>query len=415
MDVSPAVTDAYAQCAPSTPLSKLRGIFEENDDVRVVLVVGDDGVAGVVPRDDLVSSHQDPDEKAASVMRSPPRVDRTEDVREVARLMVESGLKLLPAFEGEQFVGVVTDRSILRVVRENLDALDVEDVFTRDLVYVSPETTLGEVIGTLRNHGVSHVPVVDGDRRPVGMVSIYDLVEFATREMKREQGGSHDGFDGHGGQGSTQNYRTHGGRGERAGVAARMLDLPVRDVMTTPAETVDADVPLGAAVERMLEMNYSSLLVASDDVAFPLGIVTTTDVLRALTVTEERHLPVQVFNVDLLTDLSRETIAERIEEIDGKYGEMDVLEANVVFHRHDETRHGVPLLLATTRLFTDEGRFSGSGEGYGARAAFDESADTLERNVLEDKDRKSVDKTAADSPEKRRERNEKLLGWWLES
>jgi hypothetical protein len=168
---------------------------------------------------------------------------------------------------------------------------------------------------------------------------------------------------------------------------------------------------VGAFVtQERLENDYSSLLVESDSVEWPLGIVTTTDVLEALTVTEDDRMNVQVFGVDLLDTLTRGDIAERIERIDEKYGDMDVLEANVVFHQHQERNRGIHLILSTVRLFTDEGRFSGSAEEYGAKPAFRAAADVVEENVIEDKERKqTLERNKMD-----RERTQRLLGWWLE-
>ncbi|MFB6131267.1 MAG: CBS domain-containing protein [Salinigranum sp.] len=409
MDISDAVTTEFRQFDPSTRVAKLRGAFDTDPRSRVLVIAGDEGFEGVVSRRRLLSSHHSPDERASSVMRSAPRVTRTEDVREVARLMVESELDLLPVFEGEDLFGVVTSRDLLEGVEPYLDALDVEDVFTRDLVFVQSETTVGEVISRFRTNGFSHLPVIDGDDVR-GMISVYDLVDFTVRKNEREQGGSPDGFDEHGGEGSAETYHTHSGYGERAGFKARLLDVPARDVMSNPAATVEFDRPLDEAVDEMLEKNYSSLLVTTPDVAGAVGIVTTTDVLRALTWTDEDHIDVQVFGVDMLDDLDREGIAEAIEEIDDKYEEMTIIEANVNVHRHKEQLRGTPLLLVTIRLFTDRGQFSGSGEGYGARVAFDKATDVLERNVLDDKERAASEQVSED----KQERAEELLGWWIQ-
>ena len=283
MDISDACSREFESVSPETTLSKVRGAFSTNDRARVLVVLDDGEFVGVVTRKQLLGSKHSPDEKVRSVMGNPPRVDRTEDVRETARLFVESGLNLLPVFEGEEFYGVVTTQGLLEHVQEYLDALSVADVATSQLLTVSPDATLGEVINQVREFGVSRLPVVDENDDAVGMVSVYDLVEFTVRDMDREQGGSLEGFDAHGGEGSRADYNATGGHGERSGFEARMLDLPARDVMSTPAETVEADRPLDEAAERMLEGNLSSLVVSSGDVAWPLGIVTTTDVLRALT------------------------------------------------------------------------------------------------------------------------------------
>ena len=409
MNVADAVTTEYVDVNPGTRVGKIRGLFDEDRNLEAILVRGDGKFDGLVTRKQLIASHHQPNEKVESIKRSAPRIERTEDVRETARLMVENELKLLPVFEDGRFEAVVTASDLLSMVQENLGALDVSDVYTQDLISVEPETTVGEVIHTIRTHKFTRVPVVDDDEA-VGMISVYDLIDFTTRQVEREQGGNNDASDSHGGNVSKSQGRTHGGWGERSGFEARLLNVPARDVMSSPAATVAPDVGLDEAFEQMLEKDYSSLVVVPDEFTAPVGIVTETDLLRALTWTEEEQMDVQVFGVSLMDDLSREEVGNRIEGIDGKYEKMDVLEANVMFHRHNEKLRGTPLLQCTVRLFTDEGRFAGTGEGYGASAAFDEAADKLERNVLDDKERKMP----MNQVQHERERTAELLQWWRE-
>ncbi|WP_128475948.1 CBS domain-containing protein [Halorussus pelagicus] len=407
MNISDAVTTEYVDVNPGTRLGKLRGMFDEDRSLDAIVVRGEGKFDGLVTRNELVSSHRDPDTKAQSVVRNPPKISRTEDVRETARLMVENGVKLLPVFEGDAFRGVVSATGLLQTVHDNLGALDVADVYASELLTVGPDESLGEVIHLIRTHRFTRVPVVDGGEA-VGMISLFDLVEFTTRETKQEQGGNSDATDSFGGGVSKSQGRTHGGWGERSGVEGRLLNLPARDVMNSPVATITPDAGLDEALDAMLERGYSSLVVVPEESAEPAGIVTETDLLRALTWTEDEQYDVQVFGVDLMDDLSRADVADRIEEIDGKYQKMDVLEANVVFHRHKEKLRGTPLLQATIRLFTDEGLFSGTGEGYGAKASFDEAASILEENALSDKERKSP----RNRTERERERTAELLRWW---
>lgn len=97
----------------------------------------------------------------------------------------------------------------------------------------------------------------------------------------------------------------------------------------------------------------------------PPNVQRTEDVRETAWLLVENEL-----NVELLDGLTREGIADRVEEIDRKYRAMDIVAVNVIVREHEERQRGVPLVLATARLFTDEGGFSGSGEQYGARAAF---------------------------------------------
>jgi len=410
MDITDAVTTEFVDMNPGTRLGKIRGIFDGDRDLEAIVVHGtDDKYEGIVTRKDLVSSHRDPEAKVGSLVRHPPTVARDEDVRETARLMVEGQTKMLPVLDdGGVLRGVVNATDLLAMVGGNLGALEVSDVYTEELVSVEPDTSLGEVIHAVRTHKFTRVPVVDGTD-PVGMISLYDLVDFTVREMDQEQGGNSDATDSFGGGVSKSQGRTHGGWGERSGFEARMTDLPARDVMNSPCETIPLDAGLDEAFANMREHGYSSLVVVPDEFERPAGIVTETDLLRALTWTEdEARADVQVYGVDLLDVLSREEIADRVDEIDGKYREMDILEANVRFHKHKERHRGTPLIQCTVRLFTDEGVFSGTGEEYGARPAFKTAAETAESNALERKERESPRHQA----EQERERTAELVAWW---
>jgi CBS domain-containing protein len=253
------------------------------------------------------------------------------------------------------------------------------------------------VLHDLREHRITHLPVVD-DGEAVGIVSLFDVLNFSGREMQKEQGGSPPRFDSVGG-------RSRGGFGERRGDVERMLDLPVRNLMSEPVLTVSPDGGLDEAVETMLTEGVSALVVTTGNE--PVGIVTKTDALRALTVTDEDRLDVQIIGIDLMDDIDREEVATMIERLTGKYRRLSVLEADVYLHQHKETFRGTPLILARIRLFTDKGHFVGTGEGYGAAHALRLASNVLERQVLEGKEYARTKKHPS------AEEKEKLLGWWL--
>ncbi|MFC5368865.1 CBS domain-containing protein [Salinirubrum litoreum] len=397
MDISDIVSTEFETFEADTRAAELEAAFGETG-AKAVIVTEDGEYTGVVTQRRFASAHRNPDAKAGGLVWHVRTVDRDEDVRTVARAMLGSDSMVLPVFEDGDLYGVVSADDLLVAVRPFLHVLTVEDVYVDDLVSVSPETTVGSVLHTLRDQRITHLPVVD-DGSLVGIVSLFDLLDFVVREMDRQQGGSP------GAGASPSGGSPHGGFGERAGDVDRMLDLPVADVMTGPVETTAVDQRLDEAVERMLSAGVSSLVVTAD--GDPTGIVTKTDVLRSLTWTDERRLPVQITNVDLLDDISRAELTDLIEGIAKKYGDLTVLEANVFLHEHDERFRGTPLLMARIRLFTDRGHFVGTGEGYGASHALRLAANVVERQVLEGK-------TYAQS-KKHPPRDEwaKLYGWWL--
>lgn len=59
-----------------------------------------------------------------------------------------------------------------------------DDIMTADVVSVSPDTTVEQVIDLFEHYGVSGLPVVDDENRLLGMITEYDLLRsIRTLEM----------------------------------------------------------------------------------------------------------------------------------------------------------------------------------------------------------------------------------------
>jgi CBS domain-containing protein len=403
MDVSDIVDEKFRSYDDSTPVSKLRGAFETTDE-KALLITRDGEFEGVVSRREVLSSHEKGSRKARSLVRPVPTIDRHEDLREAARLMIAGDTKVLPVFDtgsGDDdgnLVGVVREDDLLEHVQPFLSVLDVEDVATTDVVAVNPETTLGQALATFRTERIRHLPVVNGADEVVGIVGLVDLLEFVTRELQRSQGG--DPSDHVADQGAG-----HGGFGAREGESADLLDLPVRNVMIETVGTATATESLDDVLETMLESGTSSSIVLDDGVL--AGIVTKTDLLESLTWADDDALPVQVFGGDLLSDLTREELGERIENVTRKYRSMRVMEAKVHFDEHKERLRGVPRIYTRIRLFTDKGLFIGEDAGFGDRHSFSLALNAVERQILEGKTF-DQSKKPADTEE-----IHEMYGWWL--
>jgi CBS domain-containing protein/ribosome-associated translation inhibitor RaiA len=359
MEIADIATREYVEIDADRRLSKLQSIFER-ENPKGLVVTSDGDYEGIVNERQLVQSHVEDDAKVRGLVRSAPKVGQQDGIREVARVLVESGAKVGPVFEGNDLWGVVTEDDILEAVLENLAALDVSEIYTEDVVTVSEETTVGRVINLLREHSISRVPVVDEADRLAGIITTHDIADFAVRGMERQQ------------------------KGDMTGDRERILDLPVYDIMSSPVATTTVETTVRDAVELMLTNDYAGLAVTpADDDRTVTGVVTKTDVLRALTYTEEDHLDVQITNVNLLDTLTREEVRQRIQSVADKYSEMQVLHAHVRFQQHKEQLRGTSLLQCQIRLRTNKGQVAGSGEGYGAKPSFGVALDKLERRVLE--------------------------------
>ena len=364
MDIADIASREYAEVDVETRLGKVRALFE-SENPKGIIVTRDGEYEDVLTERELLQSHVEDDAKVAALIKPSrnapaPKIARNEDLREAARMLVEGGTKVAPVFEDDELWGIITVDAILRAVLDNLDHLTVEQIYTEDVVTISEDAGIGKAINLLREHGISRLPVVNENGRLSGVVTTHDISDVVVRDMNKQT------------------------RGDRAGDIDRMLDIPVYDVMSTPVATTTRDEGVGRAVGRMLDNDYGGLVVVpeGDDGAVE-GVLTKTDVLRALTFTEEEHMDVQITNIKLLDTISRQDIRQSIQAVAEKYGDMQVLHAHVRFHEHKEKLRGTPLIQCQIRLRTNRGQVAGSGEGYGAESAFHVALDKLERNVLE--------------------------------
>lgn len=357
MDIADIAVRDTVEVAVDERLAQVRSLFER-ENPKGVLVTADGAYEGVITERQLLSSHMEDDTKASAVSKNAPRIDRTADVREVARVLVEGGVKVAPVFEAEALWGIITEDAILEAVLENLGVLQVEQIMTEDVVTLGTDATVGRAINQLREHGISRLPVVTPEGGLDGVVTTHDIVDVVVREENRAT------------------------RGDRAGDMDRMVSLPVADIMSRPVETVEATATVDEAVASMLAEDYSGLVVESERAPIA-GVVTKTDVLRALTYTEEEHMDVQVTNVALLSGMTRGELVDNLEAVAEKYSDMQVQHAHVRFAEHKERLRGTPLMYVQIRLRTDVGQIAGTGEGYGADTAFRVALDKLERNVIE--------------------------------
>lgn len=366
MDIADIASPDYIEVEADTRLGKVRALFDD-ENPKGIIVTNDGEYAGVIDERVLLQSHVEDNAKASTLLKPSrkdpvPKIDRNEDIRAAARYLVEGGTKVAPVFEHDNLWGIITEDLILEAVLENLDALDVGDISTEEVITISEDAGVGKAINLLREHGVSRLPVINDEGHLVGVVTTHDIADVAVRRMDKLT------------------------TGDRAGEIDRMLDIPVYDIMNTPVESTHVNESVRDAVNRMLENDYAGLPVTEpDDERVIIGILAKTDVLRALSYTEEEHLDVQVTNVHLLDSLSRQVIREDIESVADKYQEMQVLHAHVRFHEHKEKLRGTPLIQCKIRLRTNKGQLAGTGEGYGANSAFHVALDKLERNVIERK------------------------------
>lgn len=141
----------------------------------------------------------------------------------------------------------------------------VGELMTRDVVAVAPETSVETAARLLSQHGISGAPVVATSKKPIGVISLFDLVDV-DRPLPRHTG--YPMFYRIGPQWSTQwaaDVTTKGGR--------------VEEVMTPSVVTIDEHATLFEATTKLLELGIHRLLV-TDEGGVLVGMVSAIDLLR---------------------------------------------------------------------------------------------------------------------------------------
>lgn len=109
-------------------------------------------------------------------------------VLQAARIMNEHKIGAVLVLEGDRLTGVFTEGDVLRrVVGEQRPpaSTPVADVMTVEVACCTPQTTVEEARAAMQERRIRHLPVVDGEGRLRGLVSIGDLNAYDDISKKQ--------------------------------------------------------------------------------------------------------------------------------------------------------------------------------------------------------------------------------------
>jgi CBS domain-containing protein len=115
--------------------------------------------------------------KISEIMTSAAVIDQSDDtLAEAARKMWKQQTGSLLVMEGDDLVGILTERDILRAVASGakLEEVRISEVMTKDVLTVGPQASLREAAKIMSDRWIRHLPVVDGGT-VVGVLSQRDL------------------------------------------------------------------------------------------------------------------------------------------------------------------------------------------------------------------------------------------------
>lgn len=116
-------------------------------------------------------------------------VDPSMSVGELVGALAEHNVGAMVVVENEAVVGIVSERDIVRQLRQRgaelLDAR-VAEIMTTSVVTCGPGDSVDSLAATMTQRRIRHMPVVV-DGRLVGIVSIGDVVKSRIGELENDR------------------------------------------------------------------------------------------------------------------------------------------------------------------------------------------------------------------------------------
>ncbi len=110
-------------------------------------------------------------------------------VSEVARMMEKDDVGAIPIGRDDKLIGMLTDRDIaVRVVGKGVDPAKTpaEEVMTKGIVWCRTTETVEDAIHLMDQKKIRRLPVIDENKRLVGMLSLGDIAHAVSRELSGE-------------------------------------------------------------------------------------------------------------------------------------------------------------------------------------------------------------------------------------
>ena len=124
------------------------------------------------------------------LMRPIVTIDINCSVNEAIDLLLANNIGAAPVVEDGCLRGIFSERDVLnRILNKqvgDLDDVGVKQFMISDPQTAQPEDSLNAAILYMARGNYRHVPIVDAENRPIGMVSIRDVISYLVGEFSQE-------------------------------------------------------------------------------------------------------------------------------------------------------------------------------------------------------------------------------------
>ncbi len=124
------------------------------------------------------------------LMRPIATIDINSSTNEAIDLLLTNKVGAAPVVANGSLRGIFSERDVLNKILNkqvgDLDAISVKEFMIVDPQTAQQEDSLNTAILYMARGGYRHVPIVDPENRPIGMVSIRDVISYLVEKFPQE-------------------------------------------------------------------------------------------------------------------------------------------------------------------------------------------------------------------------------------
>ena len=122
-------------------------------------------------------------------------IEPNANISDAVEKMVTNSIGALPVCEADgKLLGIVSERDIMKWLYSHdkpAEKTKIKNVMTTDVLIGLPEDEIDDLLKTMTEKGIRHLPVMSGDR-VVGILSIRDVIEEKLSECHTQVRHLHD-------------------------------------------------------------------------------------------------------------------------------------------------------------------------------------------------------------------------------
>ncbi|MFB6075529.1 MAG: CBS domain-containing protein [Candidatus Aenigmatarchaeota archaeon] len=354
----------YKKISKEEHLSKAKGIFKEEDVYALCVYDENNGFIGLTTERNLAERGVPAHTKIKSLIYNPPKIKPEDAFVDAAKKVLDSGYDAAPIFDNDEVIGVLTEYNIIDIARKADELTDQKSKkYTDEVICIGVGEDIGKARHIMHEEGVSRLPVVDTEGKLEGVVTLKDIMKTI---QPNERMGDRD----------------------VAGEKIPHYEIPISSIMNDKPLTIDEDTNLKTAAEQMnKKRQYSAIIVKNKK---PLGIITPKDTIEFIaSLKEKKGVYLQITGMpdvdSFVVSKMHDTVDKTVQKIGRIYEGLEYLIIHIKEHNKGgkQTKYTI-----RTRFMTPVGIFVSKNWGWDLLTALDKALDNLERQVINDHEKR---------------------------